>query len=391
LQQFYEEYLGLDLEEQENIDAAKNYLNLLDTTLLHVSMDEKVELRNIIVDLCDSLLESNQFSMTACRLELDEQNAALKKINLERVLNFIAQLEDGYAEFLQAYQSLEKGESSDSLITVNEGLEKNANSLFGYRILLEAYTSLNDWESVIQTSEALLKRLVDYSSARGLFLDKVVLETKMKLGTAYINCGDLYSSNIEALMGLGKMLLIVEKPTDALESFLRVLELELDNFEALLEAGWAHYKNQNYSDAMEFVIKAQAIDDNYLVRYRLARIQWELDEKYRSNKSYCHAHYVQAIKLNPHFSPSFTYLGHYYLNQESDYERASKCYSKAISINPIDNEAVLSLTGIWIQQGRVEEAKVLLEQFVSTSPRSIWAWKQLGILLLVFFMVNQRI
>jgi tetratricopeptide (TPR) repeat protein len=57
-----------------------------------------------------------------------------------------------------------------------------------------------------------------------------------------------------------------------------------------------------------------------------------------------------------------------------------KCYTKAISINPADENAVLSLCTVWIFNKKIKEATSLLQQFVMITPRSKWAWKQLGIL-----------
>lgn len=53
-------------------------------------------------------------------------------------------------------------------------------------------------------------------------------------------------------------------------------------------------------------------------------------------------HFVVSAKLNPCNGAAFRYLGHYYSKVSVDEQRASKCYLRAVNLNPEDFEAGVS-------------------------------------------------
>ena len=51
-------------------------------------------------------------------------------------------------------------------------------------------------------------------------------------------------------------------------------------------------------------------------------------------------HFVTSAKLNPNKADAFKYLGHYYGRvPSSDAHRAVKCYQRAVTLSPDDNES----------------------------------------------------
>jgi superkiller protein 3 len=401
LKEYYEQYLNLDLEEEENIQIANKYLALLDRMILYSPIEEKKLLRETVKEVCDSLFAANTFSEVACRIELEEQNSALKEYQFDRINPFRLLFEGrvpSLAKFLQAfYQWKDGGQTEDALLNVTEGLEIDPDSIFGYHLLLLIHVQLADWESVIQTAERFGKILRIFSEQRGLTLDIVGLELELVLAhgylvlleqfttqclTAYRALLEKYPNHIEANLGLGKALLGIGKYKDAQIQFQKVLEQDAANQDAILDLGWTYHKLGDQISALEWFKRKEALDNNYLIHYRRACVYWEMGDIYRTEKEYCHSNLVEAIKMNPHFSPSFTCLGHYYLRHENDVDRASKCYSKAVAIDPSDSDAVRSIIDVWLSQNRFHESKTLLEQFTLSNPRSDWAWKRLGLIVM---------
>lgn len=56
--------------------------------------------------------------------------------------------------------------------------------------------------------------------------------------------------------------------------------------------------------------------------------------------------FVISARLNPHNGAAFRYLGHYYSQVSLDEQRASKCYLRAVNLNPEDFESGVSALGM---------------------------------------------
>ena len=185
----------------------------------------------------------------------------------------------------------------------------------------------------------------------------------------------------EALLGLGRCFSTISSLDEAKNCFVQILD-DNDNSEAKSELGWVYFLQGHYEESLSIIRSSLIADPSGKNYFRIARVYYAMGKEYVSNKEFAHAHLIKAIKLDPQFSPSFTLLGKYYRDYEKDIVRSIKCYSKAISINPVEADAVSSLSEIWILQGKVADASELLQQYVLLNTRASWAWKQLGILML---------
>lgn len=87
------------------------------------------------------------------------------------------------------------------------------------------------------------------------------------------------------------------------------------------------------------------------VRYRLGVAMWLAGGVLKSDKSKCLATLLGAAKLDPHLGSVYTFIGHYYLDIMKDTMRATKCYLKALAYNPMDTEAGVTLSHIYIESG----------------------------------------
>jgi len=95
-----------------------------------------------------------------------------------------------------------------------------------------------------------------------------------------------------------------------------------ESFEAHLLSGKLHMSLNNYSDALNSILK--------------------------------------ATRLRPHFAECFDYLGRLYPLATGDLARARKCFEKCISLNGLAEDAVNALSFIYQELGEEELNETLL-------------------------------
>ncbi|KAI8902630.1 hypothetical protein BC833DRAFT_572726 [Globomyces pollinis-pini] len=402
LDTMYESILALDLNEEEKVTIQMKQLEFLSRKLIHAPVESKQNIQSQVFSLACTLLNAKKFSSLAYQIVIESENQALENRSeelIQRYLHFGEDDSSSYKKLIDSYvQTLSGDDDNDALEDVLAGLEENSKSIFGNQILAKIFKSQKEWSSLVDCCETLIKVAKAHSEMTLLPFDNVILDAELTLAESYIQLGDRCtaqalstyrtileksSSNVEALMGIAKALISIHNTEEAKTYLNQILTQHPDNIDAKIEIAWIYYIQDDTQAAVNSLIEVLELDqDSYLIHYRLAKCYSRLGGEFVTDKQYTHQHLIKAIKLNPHYSPSFTQLGNYYREVENDLDRASKCYSKAISTNPKDNEAIQSVTAIWLSQNKIGETNDLLKQFVSFVPRSTWAWKQLGILSL---------
>ncbi|KAJ2999956.1 Superkiller protein 3 [Globomyces sp. JEL0801] len=407
LDTMYESILALDLNEEEKVTIQMKQLEFLSRKLIHAPAESKQNIQSQVFSLACTLLNAKKFSSLAYQIVIESENQALENRSeelIQRYLHFGEDDSSSYKKLIDSYvQTLSGDDDNDALEDVLAGLEENSKSIFGNQILAQIFKSQKEWSSLVDCCETLIKVAKAHSEMTLMPFDNqtnasVILDAELTLAESYIQLGDRCtaqalstyrtileksSSNVEALMGIAKALISIHNTEEAKTYLNQILTQHPDNIDAKIEIAWIYYIQDDTQAALNSLIEVLELDqDSYLIHYRLAKCYSRLGGEFVTDKQYTHQHLIKAIKLNPHYSPSFTQLGNYYREVENDLDRASKCYSKAISTNPKDNEAIQSVTAIWLSQNKIGETNDLLKQFVSFVPRSTWAWKQLGILSL---------
>ena len=98
--------------------------------------------------------------------------------------------------------------------------------------------------------------------------------------------------------------------------------------------------DKDYEAAVKYINAAIEVNpENYLYYFRLSKVYWDWNESYRHDKQYCYSLLLKSARLNPNFSSNYAYLGHFYKNVEKDEDRCIKCYKKAVTLNPLEDEA----------------------------------------------------
>lgn len=407
LDHFLEMILGYSfLPASDRIIYLDQYLQFIYKKLIH-STEAKNENLQKVINAASSLVNAEFFSILALSILMETSNVALAErdlLVLEPFLTEIMVSHDSYAKVMRCLLSYRNADVPRDLETLQQCLsllshkDLNSRNVLGDMLSSKLLLDSHDILGAKLMAENTISTITETNLKMGLCLDKVAIEANLILGTCFLRLGNscteqalntfksivqLEPLNTDALLGLGRAYLANLNLEEAQSCFDLILDNIPNQIEALAEAGWILYLRKDFHNALKVLKESIQKAPNGELYFRVAKVYWELGDEYRTNKEYTHAHLIQAIKLDQQFSPSFTFLGHYYRDLEQDLTRATKCYSKAISINPRDEDAVLAIANIWIIQGNVDTAMDLLKQFVDLDPRASWAWERLAILTIV--------
>lgn len=94
---------------------------------------------------------------------------------------------------------------------------------------------------------------------------------------------------------------------------------------------------------------------------------------------------MRAGKLDPKLAHAFMYLGHFF-RHEDNMEKALKCYEKALSLSPSDDDVGAALSDLYRVLGKYEANIQLLHRVTREGGRAScgWAWLRLGLHHLAF-------
>ncbi|RHZ04228.1 hypothetical protein DYB37_004211 [Aphanomyces astaci] len=142
--------------------------------------------------------------------------------------------------------------------------------------------------------------------------------------------------------------------------------------------GWLAYHQGDLAAAHATLEAGLAYPDvTWALKYRLARVYWDLGGDFQTNKAFCVAQLVGAAKLNPHEAVIFRWLGTYYLDVAADPVRAEKCFLKALSLDPSCQVCGLALTDS-LYATNYERAVQLWTDMAATPVHAPWALLRLA-------------
>ncbi len=210
-------------------------------------------------------------------------------------------------------------------------------------------------QGLLENAELYLSKAVelDPHHLEGLLkLGHVVLQYDIKRARTYfLRVLELDRKNTEALNGLGEICLR-EKNLAQAEIYLRtILEFDKQNFNALLGLGQVAVFQGKYLDAEKIIEKAKGIDDTHpLVWLSLGKIYFARRELKQSEE-----HYRHAITLDLTSPQPFIGLGELKLEQNR-LQESEENFRKALGLDPKNVYACFGL-GNAIFDSRPSEAK----------------------------------
>jgi tetratricopeptide (TPR) repeat protein len=185
--------------------------------------------------------------------------------------------------------------------------------------------------------------------------------------------------------GLARVFERQAKNPESLKCLQKCLQLNPDNRKALYWAAWMHFMVGDHRHALDILLPLRddyQSDARYY--YRLGRVYWELGEQYRRDKQYCFELFIKSAQLDPTLDDPFVHLGHFYRQVQADLDRARKCYQKAFSLNPGNQQVARLLADLYTQEFNDPAAAFAVHRTVAEHDiRANWAWRNVGLYQMV--------
>ncbi len=219
-------------------------------------------------------------------------------------------------------------------------------------------------------------------------LDKAILEYRKALSTdeesaaIHLNLASSLIKKNDLASAEEELKLVIKLDPEAVEphAILAVLytvrnktDLALGEYEtALKQASRLHSNDLEIYQALgslylsqKRLIEAQGVyqiiaglsPDDPKAHFYLGTIYGEL-----KNYALCEKELRKAIGLNPGYSEALNYLGYEFVEWNKDLNQAEAMIKKAVSLEPDNGAYIDSLGWLYYKQGRIKEAKELLEK-----------------------------
>ncbi|KAF9355484.1 Superkiller protein 3 [Mortierella sp. AD094] len=392
----YESILELDLEGNKELQLKllQFYINKMEA----VATDKKSVMQEKAATLASRMIQDN------CSSPLPFE-FLLKFTDAGSPTDYDADLQEQYitkfpytglSKMIQAQLHFANGEAREDLVELlNEGFNLEPNIAYGYLVLCWMDHAAQDYDGGLEHATAgrgILQKLTTataypFSKMRRSFelcMAGCQLKISPKLaGSAlalYEGILKEDDENIDAHQGVGFVLCMEKKYTEATQSFERALALDPDNISARSELGWICYLQEDYNQAEEKLreVVEMSEEPRALDLYRLGRTYYEMGGEYRENSDYSHSQLIAAAKLDPRCAGAFTYLGHYYREVAQDDARAEKCYQHAFTLDPREGDAGRFLSDYLLNGDSLEGAVDVYQRVIEADGKANWALNRLG-------------
>ena len=204
---------------------------------------------------------------------------------------------------------------------------------------------------------------------------------KMKSAISLIeNCG-IDNQALDFQLIAAKIFATVGKEEKVKDMLKIIEEKKVPNHEILIIKALLEKFQGKFEESIRLLQQSLLEEtDNFEALVVLGQLLWD-----QSDKSSSFPLFLKAAKVNPRHWLPFLYLGHQYLHQggEGSLDKARKCYSKCLQLNPNNVEAGMSLSDIYRTTGKHEENLALLTSVTrgvsASSGVASWAWLRLGV------------
>ncbi|KAL9987357.1 hypothetical protein ACROYT_G001647 [Oculina patagonica] len=279
---------------------------------------------------------------------------------------------------------------------LQKGLQAFSDCPFGWLSLCQSQISLHDYQGAVKSAkkglDCINSSMPETRTELQRLLSLAKAEALQKQGpTTAVSARDIYEEllkdaeakeEVQILTGLGQTLLTLGDIAQATQICAKVSSIDKSFPSALALQGQISFREGYFDDAeLRFLEAIERNKDCAFYYFLLGKLYWEMNGNLRADKKKCLAQFLKAAKLDPYFSPSFLYLGHYYLKVLKDVSKASRCYQKAFDLDPNSDNAGTAL-GDSLMELEDEVAALNLYKNVtamSTPGEGKWAWLRLGL------------
>lgn len=296
-------------------------------------------------------------------------------------------------------------------------------SLLATRVVVDVYLQERDYLSVIHVAESGLELVKKYEENTGRKLGNVRKALNVALATALVHLyppkhhqrarrllDDVLKQDpehVDALLACGYILQRADRWEEAERVFSKAIaRLPADvpkRLRAREECAWClcRIRIAEGVQALREVLRDLEGEkfkfDRARCLWRIGRACWDLGG---SSLEEAYANFIQSLRCDPEYAPSYTSLGVYYSDfaVPPDPTRASKCFQKAFELDPTEVEAARRLAEGFADErewdlvevvarrtiegegeldpGAQEEGGVVVGRYL---PTNTWAWKAIGV------------
>jgi tetratricopeptide (TPR) repeat protein len=156
----------------------------------------------------------------------------------------------------------------------------------------------------------------------------------------------------------------------AVAEFEEVLKLQPDNAAALRGLGYAYLMKRDFHRAGEYFTRATEHDSNdpRVLYYSglLAQMEGGLASGDSARLGSIQKNLEKSVALDPEFADSYAVLAFTYMSQ-NNYEQALKTMSKAVVLNPRNEQYAFNLAQMYLANRKVDPALAILQQLKNSS------------------------
>ncbi|KAI6026361.1 superkiller protein 3 [Pisolithus microcarpus] len=328
------------------------------------------------------------------------------------------------AQLLRALLHIDGEADEPSTVALKpDAFGSQQDSILATRVVVEVYSKELDYLSVIHVAESGLELVKKHERNTGYKLGNVRKAFHVALATALVHSyppkhhqrarqllDDVLKQDpdhVDALLAYGYILQSAEKWEEAEGVFSKVAtRLPPDTMKCVRareECAWclSRIRIAEGVKALRDVLRdlegGEFQIDRARCLWRIGRACWDLGGSFREE---AYANFIQSLRCDPEYSPSYTSLGVYYSEfaVPPDPTRASKCFQKAFELNPAEVEAARRLADgfanerewdlVEVVARRTIEGEGVLDLGIGAEggvvagrylPANAWAWKALGV------------
>lgn len=283
--------------------------------------------------------------------------------------------------------------AEDRLILMVEGLGDGKASQLAHRLTAEYYSTLEEYESVIDTVRTGLRllKIEEFKAGISLQMSKDAFNTILASALVHFQSPrnhpearglmeDILQRDPDSAQALAGLGLVHEEEgnyQEAIKFLSRALSQDPGSLKLRIEAAWCRALAGSLEEASaelkscleDITTKDPKSNDlRALVQYRIGKCQWDLDpsKAARKDRKGAYALFLAAIKANPNFAPAYTSLGFYYADYAKDKKRARQCFQKAFELSASEVEAAEHLASAFADQGEWDVVELVAHRVIES-------------------------
>lgn len=421
LDKLYRSLIDWSNDDEVRHSSEEKLLQRAYDKLVALPHEQKPPMRDEVLNLANGMVIVKRHSPLAWKIALEWVNAErLEEWDVGKLREFIELFpEDGLSKVLKGYLETDispfpkpdqNGASSspddeitekelsqaDRLILMAEGLEDCPSSLLAHRMMAELYLSLEEFQSAVEISTKAQKISTRMTRQFALGLQDSLDSVNTILATAMISnqspryhaearrlFEDIIRRKPEAtasLLGIGMILQEDEDHESAISFLGKALKRDPENLRIKLELAWCRALNgdlsESVSELQEILSQVQSQRPVNLtmraeVLYRIGFCIWNLDSTKvaRKDRDGAYRYFMDSLKANPSYAPSYTMLGLYFDDYSRNRKRARTAFQKAFELSTSEIEAAERLARAYAD-GREWELVELVAQRVVDSGKA---------------------